>query len=274
MKFTPEVVAALKVLRNNAESDFERHRLDVLERDLTAPPTIEQVDENHQRFNGVTYTKDCNGHYRVTANVHRDIWEYYNGEIPDGYHIHHVDEDKNNNAVENLQCLSKSEHQALHMQTSDRHEKRKRLFICQHCGREYVGYESGNNAFCSKQCRDESSLETRTCTVCGKSFKARRWEKTKYCSPQCASQARRKDKTKICVGCGKTFNARRHFGAQKYCSFECYVKSKGRKNHQDYCEERVCVICGNRFSVYKYDKSQTCSPSCGAKLAWQHRHKS
>lgn len=226
MKFTPEVAAALKVLRDNVESDFERHRIDILERDLHEPPAVEVVDEKHQRFDGVTYTKNHSEHFTASQGIHRAVWQYYNGQIPDGYHIHHIDEDKNNNAVSNLQCLSKSEHQILHMETSERHEKRKRLFVCQRCGKEYVGYESGNNAFCSKQCRDESSLETRTCTICGQKFTARRWEKTKYCSPQCASKARKKDKTKICACCGQPFDARRHFSTQKYCSFECYIKAR------------------------------------------------
>ena len=55
MKFTPEVVAALAVLREHAENDFERHRLDVLERDLTTPPQVEVIDEKTQIFAGVTF---------------------------------------------------------------------------------------------------------------------------------------------------------------------------------------------------------------------------
>ena len=64
MKFTPEVLAALATLRANVENDFERHRIDVLERDLTAPPVVEQVDENHQRVNGITFYRNKSGHYR------------------------------------------------------------------------------------------------------------------------------------------------------------------------------------------------------------------
>ena len=61
MKFTPEVIAALQVLKDNAENDFERHRIDILERDLTAPfvddtrrqsPKI--IDLTGQRFGKLT----------------------------------------------------------------------------------------------------------------------------------------------------------------------------------------------------------------------------
>ncbi|MBR0060330.1 MAG: hypothetical protein IJP68_02515 [Selenomonadaceae bacterium] len=38
MKLNNEVQNALTVLRANAENNFERHRLDVLERDLINPP--------------------------------------------------------------------------------------------------------------------------------------------------------------------------------------------------------------------------------------------
>src|SRR5258708_4095523 len=47
--------------------------------------------------------------------LHRSIWELINGPIPDGFHIHHIDGNKLNNNIENLQCLSHAEHLSLHM---------------------------------------------------------------------------------------------------------------------------------------------------------------
>lgn len=114
MKFTSEVIAALQVLRDNAENDFERHRLDVLERDLTAPPQVEQIDDLHQKFDGVVYTKVKDGHYFANRSVHRDIWQYYHGEIPQKCAVHHIDFDKANNQIENLQCLTPTEHRKAH----------------------------------------------------------------------------------------------------------------------------------------------------------------
>jgi len=73
MKFTPEVVAALKVLRDNAETDFERHRIDVLERDLTAPPAPEVIDDKHQRFNGVTYMQRQEKTQIITPRAKRHL---------------------------------------------------------------------------------------------------------------------------------------------------------------------------------------------------------
>lgn len=100
MEMNEKVLTALEVLRDSAENDFELHRIEVLINDLTAPPVAEQIDENHQKFNGVTYLKQNGDHY---GSIHRDIWNYYYGEIPQGYEIHHKDLNPENNNISNLQ---------------------------------------------------------------------------------------------------------------------------------------------------------------------------
>ena len=40
---------------------------------------------------------------------HRVIWFYFNGEIPQGYEINHIDEDKTNNSLSNLELLTRVE---------------------------------------------------------------------------------------------------------------------------------------------------------------------
>lgn len=64
MKFTPEVKAALAILRANAENDFERNRLEVLERSLSSAPKIEVLDEDNQVFLGMKFRrKKKGGHF-------------------------------------------------------------------------------------------------------------------------------------------------------------------------------------------------------------------
>jgi hypothetical protein len=46
--------------------------------------------------------------------AHRYVWEKENGVIPNGYDIHHIDGNKSNNAIFNLQLLEKTEHTKLH----------------------------------------------------------------------------------------------------------------------------------------------------------------
>ena len=54
---------------------------------------------------------------------HVIIWEQHFGSIPDGWVVHHIDEDRSNNKIENLQCMSKGAHQRLH-------KKRKPCSVC------------------------------------------------------------------------------------------------------------------------------------------------
>lgn len=60
---------------------------------------------------------------------HRYIWEKYNGYIPKGYHIHHKDLNKLNNNINNLQCLTASDHMKLHGNGNQIVKKYKYLWI-------------------------------------------------------------------------------------------------------------------------------------------------
>lgn len=40
---------------------------------------------------------------------HRVIWQYFNGDIPDGIQINHIDENKANNALSNLNLMTPAE---------------------------------------------------------------------------------------------------------------------------------------------------------------------
>ena len=51
--------------------------------------------------------------------VYRKIYEEHHGEIPKGYHIHHIDGNHSNNCVTNLQCVSAQEHYNIHYSQGD-----------------------------------------------------------------------------------------------------------------------------------------------------------
>ena len=73
-------------------------------------------------FNGVNYRRypdSDRSHLRRYYSrsggrgfLHRDVWEFHNGPIPEGYVIHHVDENHLNNDISNLVCIPKAEHAA------------------------------------------------------------------------------------------------------------------------------------------------------------------
>lgn len=53
--------------------------------------------------------------------------EFHNGKIPKGWDIHHIDEKKENNSPENLECLPKYEHTRLYSPHNNQYTKgRKR----------------------------------------------------------------------------------------------------------------------------------------------------
>ena len=48
---------------------------------------------------------------------HRLVWEAIHGPIPSGVHVHHLNGDRSDNRIENLELISASEHGKLHSPT-------------------------------------------------------------------------------------------------------------------------------------------------------------
>lgn len=68
-----------------------------------------------REFNGERFYLKKTGHYRnPNGGLHRRVWESYNGPIPDGMIVHHIDHDPGNNEIENLMLMSPSEHHSYH----------------------------------------------------------------------------------------------------------------------------------------------------------------
>jgi hypothetical protein len=57
---------------------------------------------------------------------YRQIWTKHNGTIPvdeqgRSYEIHHIDGDRSNNSLDNLQCVSLNQHYHIHLEQGDYH---------------------------------------------------------------------------------------------------------------------------------------------------------
>ena len=235
MKFTPEVQAALQTLKDAAENDFERHRIDVLEKDLTAPPKVEIIDDKHQKFNGIVYHKDKSG-YHVSHHylLHRAVYVYYFGDTPKNYVIHHVDWDKNHNDISNLVCLSRHEHTSIHV-NQGKEEYGLKYMRCKCCNKIFLPSNFQRKEFCSDKCRrdffhEKEKVFSKKCLHCGKTYKTRT-ESSKFCSLQCSNLyiSSKRREIKKCPVCGKIFSAKKS-SQQKFCSRICANKRRSKKN--------------------------------------------
>ena len=191
---------------------------------MIEPPVI--VSDKKQVFMGVSYYL-C-GHYlqRDGVRLHRVVYESFNGEIPKGMHVHHIDGNKMNNHPSNLELMERGAHTSHHNKGQHRpipkpvldaaarwhgssdgiewhksqYEKTKHLLHvdikvkCQQCGSEYVARNTGTNMFCSGYCatkhRRQSGVddEVRVCAYCSETFNVNRYRANKFCSRSCSSK--------------------------------------------------------------------------------------
>jgi len=67
---------------------------------------------------GLKFTINRDGYYECTnidrLMLHNYNWEKVNGEMPNGYELHHIDLNKINNDVSNLQLVTPQEHGIIH----------------------------------------------------------------------------------------------------------------------------------------------------------------
>lgn len=192
-----------------------------------------------QEFNGIIFTPDEKGYYRATADftlyMHRVVWEFYNTKIPDGYEVHHIDFDRSNNDISNLQLLTVSEHRRLHGELLTEEQRNwRRENLIQNAQPEAAKWH--------------------------KSEVGKGWHR------QLINQQHELGVFKhrlVCTNCGKSFIGEKH-AKNSFCSGAC--KSAYRRKSNIDNVERVCVICGKSFSVNKYKKTVTCSRSCANKF--------
>ena len=223
----------------------------------TMPP-IEDVGETQKKFAGYKFYKNKGKSFCCTISLHRFIWTYFNGEIPEGYDIHHRDLNHDNNDIANLQLLTKTKHKQIHaVIKKERKPEKKSTFTCAVCGREYEAVSRGNNTYCSENCKEiarrERETETKICEICGKEFKTS--DKARFCSQKCVGEYLKKQETKTCPVCGKTFSDVVSKN-RKYCSPECAAESYKKR------ETRTCIHCGKEFSARIDGDQKFCSQEC------------
>lgn len=67
----------------------------------------------------------CQNGKRKSIRVHRAVWEAFNGPIPEGYEINHINTVRDDNRLENLELVTPSGNQ-LHPPTREHHHEAAR----------------------------------------------------------------------------------------------------------------------------------------------------
>ena len=193
-------------------------------------------------FNGKRYAKDEKTGYYLNSTIrerlHRAVYKFVYGEIPKGFHVHHIDHDKSNNEPENLMLIEKCEHSKLHGSelTNERREAlRKNL---------------------AKTARPKAS-------EWHKSEAGREWHRTHNAIPKI-------DVVMNCLYCGKRFETVYH-GNNKFCSNACKSAYRRSAGFDDViCK---CEICGGEFVANKYAKHRTCSRGCANRFRAREKNR-
>jgi hypothetical protein len=195
--------------------------------------------QKYQYFNGIKFTRDNKTGYYLNSTIrkrmHRYVWEFYNGEIPKGFHIHHKDKDKANNDIINLEPIPFSAHAKLH--NKEKAEENHDSII-----------ENLNNNARPKAIEWHKSEE------------GRKWHKEHY---ERMKKDLHPEKMMICEMCKREYIGKTS-AENRFCSNNC--RAAWRRKQGLNKEKRICIICDKEFETDKYKKTMTCSRACANRL--------
>lgn len=199
--------------------------------------------DGYAYYDGHKFRKDIkSGYYLSTAKIdgnrkrlHVYVWEKFNGPVPQGYNIHHFDENKNDNQIDNLMCMTKSEHHTWHA----KHDRTKMIDKW-------------------RKNLDKARIE------------ASKWHKTpegrEVMSESHKGISPKKRYVKKCKNCGKSYRAA--FKRSKFCSPKCQTAYRKKTGIDD--EERTCALCDKIFTINRYSTEKCCSKKCRDKLRFKN----
>jgi hypothetical protein len=190
------------------------------------------VSETIQEYKGVRYYL-CGDYFQNNRErLHRLVYTDSNGEIPNGWHVHHIDHDRTNNSVENLELVEAGKHTSHHHLGVSKlmHPNALKSAAEWHRSEEGKAWHRKHYQESGKAMHEKTKHHV--CSVCKKEYLSNKIE-TVYCSKNCKSQARR---------------------------------LSGIDN-----ENRKCVSCKSDFIINKYKKTLTCSRVCGQVLTKENK---
>ena len=189
--------------------------------------------EHQFHFEKKFYQDKKTGYWISTAcpkiRAHVWVWKCHFGEIEKGFHIHHIDGNKSNNDISNLEKLTVKQHISKHDSPQRKKANKAHFDEIRHLTKEWHASPVGI------EWHRQHGIKT--------------WEDRKPFYIECKQ-------------CGKKSGTKIYH--QDFCSNAC--KSAWRREKRIDDEERSCEICENKFKVNKYAKTRTCSRKCGCLL--------
>ena len=154
------------------------------------------VDETTQIFDGKTYRLYKGQRYfrrtdKKTSKsgikyLHRAVWEYHHGQIPNGLMIDHINRDKADNRIENLRLVTAKENRMnVDPEVNQKARERMIAYNSQDYGKWWQDEEKKKKRAerLSLSWKKREAFEKK-CLYCGKVFTARH-KSASYCSKEC-----------------------------------------------------------------------------------------
>jgi len=191
----------------------------------------------HQEHFGKKFYQDKKTGYWISTQcpkirAHRWVWIFINGNIPRGYHIHHKNENKSDNRIENLELIEQSRHISHHFTDEKKQwarewaEKIRPMTKAWHASEAGRAWHSSHAIKCNFGKWEPIKY---VCQCCSKEYESTKRSRALFCSNNCKSQWRRDQGLdnieKECLNCNRKFISNKYH-KNIYCSRECFAKSR------------------------------------------------
>ncbi len=205
-----------------------------------------RIDFNGYKFKlSGKYYRRHNWGKKGPSSLHRAVWEFHNGAIPENHDIHHINGDTMDNSIENLAVVHRSEHQRNHL--VERIKRGEMLPPGQSArakAAEWHGSAEGLkwHSTHGKNTWKKRMPATVRCKQCGKQYKTAFPTTSKWCSLRCKLDARTEAKGGVprakripvqcvCKECGQAFMST-VLERVLYCSQNCGTTAHRRRTGQ------------------------------------------